>query len=210
MPPDITEENIQIAGAPENLMMALQTSLVRWSPHRKQIRNGRCYCTLYGDMVARWRSRGPGEDPVYAICRWLNRDRESFLARYSKNLHPPNCARIRGIPRPPYEVLNPILEAYVERYESPPKIAQENGFPLDLVTDCPAVERSSINSQQAAPVLKVTYKVVWNGTQVPSCRQVQFRSIAGPVACPGGQLSKPPNLRRVAHMAHDHDNESTA
>ena len=34
---------------------------------------------------------------------------------------------------PPYDILDPIVEAYVEHYETPERIAREHGFPLDLV-----------------------------------------------------------------------------
>ncbi len=73
---------------------------------------------------------------------------------------------------PPYEVLDPILEAYVERYEIPERIARDHGFPLELVQQVVRlVERSEYKRQQAAPVLKVTSKVVWNGPQISHSRQ---------------------------------------
>jgi NAD+ synthase (glutamine-hydrolysing) len=73
---------------------------------------------------------------------------------------------------PPYDVLDPIVEAYVERYETPEQIAAEHGFPLDLVRQTVRlIERSEYKRQQAAPVLKVTAKVVWHGPQISHCRQ---------------------------------------
>ena len=73
---------------------------------------------------------------------------------------------------PPYEVLDPILEAYVERYETPERIAGANGFPLELVQQVVRlVERSEYKRQQAAPVLKVTLEVIWHGPQISHRRQ---------------------------------------
>jgi NH3-dependent NAD+ synthetase len=75
---------------------------------------------------------------------------------------------------PPYEVLDPILEAYVERYESPQQIAEENGFSLDLVKHIVRlVERSEYKRQQAAPVLKVTSKSFGMGRRFPIAVKVQ-------------------------------------
>ena len=75
---------------------------------------------------------------------------------------------------PPYEVLDPILEAYVERYETPECIAQKNGFPLELVQQVVRlVERSEYKRQQAAPVLKVTSKSFGMGRRFPIAVKVQ-------------------------------------
>src|SRR6202042_759386 len=69
---------------------------------------------------------------------------------------------------PPYEVLDPILEAYVERYESPEQIARESGIELGLVQQIVRlVERSEYKRQQAAPVLKVTSKSFGMGRRFP-------------------------------------------
>ena len=62
----------------------------------------------------------------------------------------------------------------MERYETPERIAEANGFPLDLVQQVVRlVERSEYKRQQAAPVLKVTRKVVRHGPQVPIAVKVQ-------------------------------------
>ena len=75
---------------------------------------------------------------------------------------------------PPYEVLDPILEAYVERYETPEQIAAEHGFPLELVQQVVhLVERSEYKRQQAAPVLKVTAKSFGMGRRFPIAVKVQ-------------------------------------
>jgi NAD+ synthase (glutamine-hydrolysing) len=75
---------------------------------------------------------------------------------------------------PPYEVLDPILEAYVERYQSVDQIAEECGFPLELVQKVVRlVERSEYKRQQAAPVLKVTSKSFGMGRRFPIAAKVQ-------------------------------------
>jgi NH3-dependent NAD+ synthetase len=75
---------------------------------------------------------------------------------------------------PPYDVLDPIVEAYVERYETPERTAAEHGFSLDLVQQVVRlVERSEYKRQQAAPVLKVTSKSFGMGRRFPIAVKVQ-------------------------------------
>ena len=69
---------------------------------------------------------------------------------------------------PPYEILDPLLEAYVERYESAQQIASSQNLTLDRVQQVIAlVERSEYKRQQAAPVLKVTRKSFGTGRRFP-------------------------------------------
>jgi NAD+ synthase (glutamine-hydrolysing) len=75
---------------------------------------------------------------------------------------------------PPYDVLDPILEAYVERYETPEQIAATHNFPLPLVQQVVhLVERSEYKRQQAAPVLKVTSKSFGMGRRFPIAVKVE-------------------------------------
>jgi NH3-dependent NAD+ synthetase len=110
------------------------------------------------------------------VCQWLNREREIIPADI---LTKPPSAELRPDQKdtdslPPYEVLDPILEAYVERYEAPEQIAAERGFPLALVQQVVRlVERSEYKRQQAAPVLKVTSKSFGMGRRFPIAVRVQ-------------------------------------
>jgi NAD+ synthetase len=113
---------------------------------------------------------------VYAVARWLNRERE-LIPRAIIEKAP--SAELRPGQRdtdslPPYEVLDPILEAYVEHYDSPDRIAAKYGFPLELVQKVVRlVERSEYKRQQAAPVLKVTSKSFGMGRRFPIAVKVQ-------------------------------------
>ncbi len=175
--PDITEENIQsrIRG---NLLMALSnkfSALVLTTGNKSEMAVG--YCTLYGDMVGALAVIGDlVKTRVYAVCRWLNREREVIPVPI---LEKPPSAELRPGQKdtdslPPYEILDPILEAYVERYETPERIAAETGFPLDLIQQVVhLVERSEYKRQQAAPVLKVTSKSFGMGRRFPIAVKVQ-------------------------------------
>jgi NH3-dependent NAD+ synthetase len=75
---------------------------------------------------------------------------------------------------PPYEVLDPILQAYVERYETPENIAAAHGVDVEMVrTVVKMVERSEYKRQQAAPVLKVTPKAFGMGRRFPIAAKAQ-------------------------------------
>ena len=175
--PDTTEENIQsrIRGT---LMMALSNkfgALVLTTGNKSEMAVG--YCTLYGDMVGALAVIGDlVKTRVYAVCHWLNREREVIPRAI---LEKPPSAELRPEQKdtdslPPYEVLDPILEAYVERYESSEKIASQHGFPLELVQQVVRlVERSEYKRQQAAPVLKVTSKSFGMGRRFPIAVKMQ-------------------------------------
>jgi NAD+ synthase (glutamine-hydrolysing) len=177
MVPDTTEENIQsrIRGT---LMMALSNkfaSLVLTTGNKSEMAVG--YCTLYGDMVGALAVIGDlVKTRVYAVCHWLNRERE--LIPYTILEKPPS-AELRPDQKdtdslPPYEVLDPILEAYVERYEPPERIAAAYGFEIGLVQHVVhLVERSEYKRQQAAPVLKVTPKSFGMGRRFPIAVKVE-------------------------------------
>jgi NAD+ synthetase len=177
MKADTTEENIQsrIRGA---LLMALSnkfSALVLTTGNKSEMAVG--YCTLYGDMVGALAVIGDlVKTRVYAVCHWLNRSSEVIPRAI---LEKPPSAELRPDQKdtdslPPYEVLDPILEAYVERYETPECIAQAHGFPLELVQQVVRlVERSEYKRQQAAPVLKVTSKSFGMGRRFPIAVKVQ-------------------------------------
>jgi NAD+ synthase (glutamine-hydrolysing) len=175
--PDITEENIQsrIRG---NLLMALSNkfnALVLTTGNKSEMSTG--YCTLYGDMVGALAVIGDVvKTEVYALCRYVNREREIIP---NAILEKPPSAELRPDQRdtdslPPYAVLDPILEAYVERYETPEAIAAERGVSIELVRKVvKLVERSEYKRQQAAPVLKVTRKAFGMGRRFPIVVKVQ-------------------------------------
>jgi NAD+ synthase (glutamine-hydrolysing) len=177
MAEDITEENIQprIRGT---LLMALSNklgALVLTTGNKSEMAVG--YCTLYGDMVGALAVIGDlVKTRVYAVCHWLNRQGEVIPPAI---LNKPPSAELRPGQMdtdslPPYETLDPILEAYVERYETPEQIAAARGYPLDLVRQVVRlVERSEYKRQQAAPVLKVTSKSFGMGRRFPIAVKVQ-------------------------------------
>jgi NAD+ synthase/NAD+ synthase (glutamine-hydrolysing) len=177
LPPDITEENLQsrIRGA---LLMAFSnkfSALVLTTGNKSEMATG--YCTLYGDMVGALAVIGDVfKTRVYSLCRCVNAARELIPRAI---LEKPPSAELRPGQKDtdtllPYERLDPILEAYVERYETPESIAAEQGIDLEIVRAVvKMVERSEYKRQQAAPVLKVTPKAFGMGRRFPIAVQVE-------------------------------------
>ena len=173
----LAEENLQsrIRGT---LLMALSNkfgALVLTTGNKSEMSTG--YSTLYGDMVGALAVIGDVmKTRVYALSRYVNRERE-VIPR--ETIEKPPSAELRPEQRdtdslPPYEVLDPILEAYVERYCSAEQIAREQGVDADLVRSVlQLVERSEYKRQQAAPVLKVTRKSFGMGRRFPIAVKVQ-------------------------------------
>jgi NAD+ synthase (glutamine-hydrolysing) len=167
----LAEENLQsrLRGV---LLMALSNkfgALVLTTGNKSEMSVG--YCTLYGDMVGALAVIGDVmKTRVYALSRYVNREREIIP---EATLSKAPSAELRPEQKdtdslPPYEVLDPILEAYVERYCSAEHIAREQGVPLELVGQVlKLVERSEYKRQQAAPVLKVTKKSFGSGRRFP-------------------------------------------
>jgi NAD+ synthetase len=168
---DITEENLQsrIRGT---LLMAFSNkfnALVLTTGNKSEMSTG--YCTLYGDMVGALAVIGDVfKTRVYELCHWINREREVIPRAI---LEKPPSAELRPGQKdtdslPPYEVLDPILEAYVEHYETPENIAAQVGVDVETVRAVvKMVERSEYKRQQAALVLKVTPKAFGMGRRFP-------------------------------------------
>jgi NAD+ synthase (glutamine-hydrolysing) len=135
------------------------------------------YCTLYGDMVGALAVIGDVmKTRVYALSRYANRDRE--IIPEATIVKPPSAELRPGQKDtdslPPYEVLDPILAAYVERYCSAEQIAADQHVDVELVRQVlKLVERSEYKRQQAAPVLKVTRKSFGMGRRFPIAVKVE-------------------------------------
>jgi NAD+ synthase (glutamine-hydrolysing) len=179
----LAEENLQsrIRGV---LLMALSNkfgALVLTTGNKSEMSTG--YCTLYGDMVGALAVIGDVfKTRVYALSRYANSRREVIP---HNTIEKPPSAELRPDQRdtdslPPYEVLDPILEAYVERYCSAEQILAERtaaGSLVDLALIrrvLSLVERSEYKRQQAAPVLKVTRKSFGNGRRFPIAVKVEL------------------------------------
>ena len=167
----LAEENLQprIRGS---LLMALSNktgALVLTTGNKSEMACG--YCTLYGDMVGALAVIGDVyKTEVYALSRWVNREREVIP---EATLTKAPSAELRPGQKdtdslPPYDVLDPILRAYIEDYSSAEEIVRTQGVELAVVRKViRLVELSEYKRQQAAPVLKVSRKSFGTGRRFP-------------------------------------------
>ena len=171
LPEDVTEENIQsrIRGM---LLMAHSNKfggIVLSTGNKSELAVG--YCTLYGDMAGGLAviSDVP-KTMVYRLAEYINSQRE-LIPRAT--MEKPPSAELRPEQKdtdtlPPYEILDRVLEDYIEDLKTAEQIAQERGFDLDLVRRVVGmVDRSEYKRQQAAPGLKITEKAFGVGRRFP-------------------------------------------
>ena len=169
-PEDATEENLQ-ARLRGVTMMALSNkfgSLLLTTGNKSELAVG--YCTLYGDMCGGLAviSDLP-KTLVYALSRWINRDREIIPA---DTIEKPPSAELRPNQTdqdslPPYDVLDAILALYVEE-NLPVREIVARGHDEALVRRITGlVDRNEYKREQAAPGLKVTGRAFGMGRRLP-------------------------------------------
>ncbi len=171
MKEDVAEENIQ-ARVRGTLLMALSNkfgSLVLSTGNKSELGVG--YCTLYGDMAGGLAviSDVP-KTLVYRIARYIN-SRKEVIPR--STITKPPSAELRPGQKdsdslPPYEVLDPILEDYVEEMKTAEEISRRRDIPLETVKAViKLVEIAEYKRQQAAPGLKISEKAFGVGRRFP-------------------------------------------
>jgi NAD+ synthase/NAD+ synthase (glutamine-hydrolysing) len=177
-PPDTTEENIQ-SRARGLLLMAMSNkfgALVLSTGNKSELAVG--YCTLYGDMVGGLAviSDVP-KTLVYRISAYVNSRRKVIP---QSTIEKPPSAELRPDQKdsdslPPYDVLDAILEDFVEESSSAEQIARVHNFELDLVRRViRMVERSEYKRQQAAPGIKISAKAFGYGRRFPIAAKSEF------------------------------------
>jgi NAD+ synthase (glutamine-hydrolysing) len=168
---DVTEENIQsrIRGS---LLMALSNkfgALVLSTGNKSELGVG--YCTLYGDMAGGLAViNDVPKTMVYRLSRYVNSPKPVIP---QATLEKPPSAELRPGQTdrdtlPPYEILDAILEDYVEQAHSAEQISHDHGFDLTLVKSViRRVERNEYKRQQAAPGIKISPKAFGYGRRFP-------------------------------------------
>jgi NAD+ synthase (glutamine-hydrolysing) len=175
---DTTEENLQ-SRSRGGLLMALSNkfgALVLSTGNKSELGVG--YCTLYGDMVGGLAviSDVP-KTLVYRLAHYVNSQR-AVIPKAS--LVKPPSAELRPDQKdsdslPPYEVLDAILEDYVEDSHPPEQIAKDHNFDLALVQRVVSmVDRAEYKRQQAAPGLKISAKAFGYGRRFPIAARINL------------------------------------
>ncbi len=173
MEEDATEENIQ-ARIRGNLLMALSNkfnSLLLTTGNKSEMAMG--YCTLYGDLSGGLAVISDVPKTLcYRLARHINRSGEIIPDRVLTR--PPSAElkpdQVDQDTLPPYEVLDHILEAAVERNLSPEDL-KGPAFDPDVVADVfSRLNRNEYKRRQAPPGLKVTTKAFGYGRRYPIAR----------------------------------------
>ncbi|MER3456601.1 MAG: NAD+ synthase [candidate division GAL15 bacterium] len=186
LPRDVTEENLQ-ARIRGNYLMALTNKrggIVLTTGNKSELSVG--YATLYGDMAGGFAVlKDVPKTLVYALARWRNRREavipEGVLTRAPTAELRPGQTDQEALP--PYEVLDPILELYVER-DMPPEDIVRCGFDPEVVARVVRmVDRSEYKRRQAPPGVKITPKAFGRDRRLPITSWYRaWARVAGPVS----------------------------
>ena len=168
--PDVTEENIQ-ARCRGLILMAVSNKtghIVLTTGNKSEMAVG--YATLYGDMAGGF---APIKDVpktlVYALAKWRNQQGAAIPKRVITR---EPSAELREDQKdsdslPDYEILDPILEKYVELDMTPSAIAAE-GFDLQTVQRVARmVDRNEYKRRQAAPGVRITERAFGRDRRYP-------------------------------------------
>lgn len=167
---DMAEENLQ-ARIRGNIIMFISNRegyLVLSTGNKSELAMG--YCTLYGDMSGGLSVIGDlPKTLVYELARFINREKEIIPERVFKK---PPSAELKPNQKdedslPPYNILDPIIKAYIEDNLPIDKIVKL-GFDRELVESViKKIDSAEYKRRQSAPVLKITTKAFGMGRRMP-------------------------------------------
>jgi NAD+ synthase (glutamine-hydrolysing) len=170
--PNVTEENVQ-ARIRGNILMALSNKfgwLVLTTGNKSEMSVG--YCTLYGDMAGGFAVlRDVQKTLVYELAQFRNR-RDAVPVICQTIFTKPPSAELRPNQKdedslPPYPVLDPILEAYVEEDKGVEEIAKMN-FDKSLVREViQMVDQNEYKRRQGPPGVKITHRALGKDRRLP-------------------------------------------
>jgi NAD+ synthase (glutamine-hydrolysing) len=169
---DITEENLQ-ARVRGNLLMALSNKfgwLVLTTGNKSEMATG--YTTLYGDMAGGFAViKDVPKTLVYKLAKYRNTQADYELIP-SPILEKPPSAELRPDQKdidnlPPYEVLDPILAAYVEEDKAVDQIIALGFDKATVRKTAKLVDRSEYKRRQAPPGVKITSRAFGRDRRLP-------------------------------------------
>lgn len=168
---DVTEENMQarIRGL---LLMALSNKhgyIVLSTGNKSELAMG--YSTLYGDTCGGLNVLGDvTKSQVFAISKWLKIIPEAIIEK-------PPSAELRPDQKdsdtlPDYEIIDHVVQDYVEKHLSPLKISEKHNYPIEVVSRIvKAIHRNEYKRRQGAPLLRVSEKTFSVGRRFPIVHQ---------------------------------------
>jgi NAD+ synthase (glutamine-hydrolysing) len=167
---DVAEQNLQ-ARARGAILMALSNKfggIVVATGNKSEMSVG--YATLYGDMVGGYAVlKDVSKTLVYELARWRNRTGEVIP---QTTIDKPPSAELKPDQQdtdnlPPYDVLDPILEMYVEDDLSVDEIVERGYDRATVHRVAVMVDRNEYKRRQAAPGVKITTKGLGRDRRLP-------------------------------------------
>jgi NAD+ synthase (glutamine-hydrolysing) len=170
MHPDVTEENIQ-ARIRGNILMSLSNKfgcIVLATGNKSEISTG--YCTLYGDMAGGFSViKDVPKTLVYKLCEFINK-KEKMIPQSVISRAPSAELRDNQTDQdtlPPYDLLDDILEQYVEQDKSLENIKVQ-GASLEIIKKViRMVDLNEYKRRQASPGIKITPKAFGRDRRLP-------------------------------------------
>ena len=170
--PDATEENLQ-ARIRGNILMAFSNKfgwLVLTTGNKSEMSVG--YATLYGDMAGGYAViKDVPKTMVYALSKWRN-NREGRDIIPARVLKKEPSAELKLDQKdtdtlPPYDVLDPILKAYVEDDRSLHEVLSA-GCDMECVAKViRMIDRSEYKRRQSPPGIKITRRAFGRDRRFP-------------------------------------------
>jgi NAD+ synthase (glutamine-hydrolysing) len=170
--PNVTEENIQ-ARIRGNILMALSNKfgwLVLTTGNKSEVSVG--YCTLYGDMAGGFAVlKDVPKTLVYELAKYINKKEGKTIIPKNVFIKPPS-AELRPNQKdedslPPYPILDPILQAYVEEDKDLEEIAKM-GFKENMIKEViKMVDRNEYKRRQSPPGVKITHRALGKDRRLP-------------------------------------------
>jgi len=161
LPVDVAEENIQ-ARIRGNLLMATSNKfgwLVLTTGNKSEYSCG--YATLYGDMAGGFAViKDVPKTLIFALAKYRNRISEKEVIPHRIITKEPT-AELRPNQKdtdslPPYNVLDRIITAYVEKHQSGEVITKKLSIPDTVTKVIRLIDRSEYKRRQAPPGIKIT------------------------------------------------------
>lgn len=170
LPVDTTEENIQ-ARCRGIILMSISNKtgrLVLTTGNKSEVSVG--YATLYGDMAGGFAPlKDISKTLVYELSNWRNQQSPVIPQRI---IDRPPSAELRENQLdqdslPPYDILDPILERYIEQDQSPEQIIQA-GFDKVIVRKIVSmVDKNEYKRRQGAPGVRITQRAFGRDRRYP-------------------------------------------
>lgn len=171
-PADTTEENLQ-ARIRGTIIMALSNKfgwLVLTTGNKSELATG--YCTLYGDMAGGFAViKDVPKTLVFTLAQWRNQQGAHPIIPPSTIERPPS-AELRSDQKdsdslPPYDLLDAVIERYVERDMGIDAIVTEGYDPGMVAQIARLIDVNEYKRRQAPPGIKITPKAFGRDRRMP-------------------------------------------